>query len=69
VLVSYYEWVQNLQEFPWERNTVLQRMEERLDRVYEQVRDLARQSNTDLRTAAYELAIRRVNQAIMLRGF
>jgi len=69
VLVSYYEWVQNLQEFPWDCNTVLQRMEERLSRVYEQVRDLAQERNTDLRTAAYELAIGRVNQAIIMRGF
>ncbi|GBE08778.1 glutamate dehydrogenase [bacterium BMS3Bbin11] len=69
VLASYYEWVQNLQEFPWERDTVLQRLEQRLGRVYEQVRDLAQQRNTDLRTAAYDLAIGRVNQAIALRGF
>ncbi|GMQ88619.1 MAG: Glu/Leu/Phe/Val dehydrogenase [Gammaproteobacteria bacterium] len=69
VLASYYEWVQNLQEFPWEHDTVLQRLEQRLGRVYEQVRDLAQQRNTDLRTAAYELAIGRVNQAMALRGF
>ncbi len=69
VLVSYYEWVQNLQEFPWEYVTVMQRLEQRLDRVYQQVRDLAHQRSTDLRTAAYELAIARVNQAMALRGF
>ncbi len=69
VLVSYYEWVQNLQEFPWEYDTVMQRLEQRLDRVYDQVRDLAQQGATDLRTAAYELAIGRVNQAMALRGF
>ncbi|MFV1993290.1 MAG: Glu/Leu/Phe/Val dehydrogenase [Acidiferrobacterales bacterium] len=69
VLTSYYEWVQNLQEFPWEYDTVLRRLEQRLGRVYEQVRDLAQQRNTDLRTAAYELAIDRVNKAIALRGF
>jgi glutamate dehydrogenase (NAD(P)+) len=69
VLVSYYEWVQNLQEFPWERDTVIQRLEKRLGRVYEQVRDLAQQRDTDLRTAAYEIAIGRVNRAIALRGF
>ncbi len=69
VLASYYEWVQNLQEFPWERDTVLQRLEQRLGRVYAQVRDLAQQRNTDLRTAAYELAIGRVSQAMALRGF
>ncbi|NOX75898.1 MAG: glutamate dehydrogenase [Gammaproteobacteria bacterium] len=69
VLVSYYEWVQNLQEFPWEYDTVMQRLERRLDQVYEQVRDLAQQRSVDLRTAAYEIAIGRVNRAIALRGF
>jgi len=69
VLASYYEWVQNLQEFPWEHDTVLQRLERRLGRVYQQIHDLAQQRNSDLRTAAYELAIGRVNQAMALRGF
>ncbi len=69
VLVSYYEWVQNLQEFPWEYDTVIQRLERRLGRVYTQVRDLAQQRGVDLRTAAYEVAIGRVNRAIDLRGF
>jgi glutamate dehydrogenase (NAD(P)+) len=69
VVVSYYEWVQNLQEFPWELDTVLQRLEQRLGQVYEQVRDHSRQHDTALRTAAYELAIGRVNRAIALRGF
>jgi glutamate dehydrogenase (NAD(P)+) len=69
VLVSYYEWVQNLQEFPWQRDTVLQRLEQRLGQVYEQVRDHSRERRINLRTAAYELAIGRVNRAIALRGF
>ncbi|NIO39360.1 MAG: hypothetical protein GTO41_03645 [Burkholderiales bacterium] len=69
VLVSYYEWVQNLQESPWDLDTVLQRLEQRLGQVYEQVRDHSRQRQSDLRTAAYELAIGRVSQAMALRGY
>ncbi|GMQ91783.1 MAG: Glu/Leu/Phe/Val dehydrogenase [Gammaproteobacteria bacterium] len=69
VLTSYYEWVQNLQEFPWDYETILQRLETRLLSVYEQVRDLASSRQVDLRTAAYELAIGRVARAIALRGF
>ena len=69
VLASYYEWVQNLQEFPWERDTVFYRLEERLLRVYGEVHRLAEQREVDMRTAAYELAIRRVSEAISLRGF
>ena len=69
VLASYYEWVQNLQQFPWDRERVLSRLEKRLFHAYEAVRDLARERQVDMRTAAYELAIGRVDQTIRLRGF
>ncbi len=69
VLASYYEWVQNLQQFPWDRETVLSRLESRLSRTYDAVTILANEQQIDLRGAAYELAIRRVEQAVSLRGF
>jgi len=69
VLVSYYEWVQNLQEFPWELDVVLRRLEERLGQTYDDVHNHSHLRQTDLRTAAYELAIGRVNQTMALRGF
>ncbi len=69
VLTSYYEWVQNLQQFPWDRETVLTRLENRLGRSYRDVRKRATEKDVDFRTAAYELAVSRVNQAIHLRGF
>ncbi len=69
VLASYYEWVQNLQQFPWDRETVLSRLESRLSRTYDAVSILAHERKIDLRGAAYELAIRRVDQAVRLRGF
>lgn len=69
VLASYYEWVQNLQEFPWEHESVLRRLEQHLLRVYGEVSHHAGEQGADLRTAAYELAIGRVNKAIQLRGF
>lgn len=69
VLASYYEWVQNLQEFPWDYDTVINRLEHRMDSVFNQVHDLACELKSDFRTAAYHLAIGRVNRAIELRGF
>jgi len=69
VLASYYEWVQNLQQFPWDRETVLSRLESRLSRTYDAVAILANERQVDMRCAAYELAIRRVDQAVQLRGF
>ncbi len=69
VLASYYEWVQNLQQFPWDRETVLSRLESRLCHTYDAVTILANERQIDLRGAAYELAIRRVDHAVRLRGF
>ncbi len=69
VLASYFEWVQNLQEFPWNRGTLLRRLERRLGQAYEAVRYRSLERGTDLRTAAYELAISRVQRAVKLRGF
>ncbi len=68
-MVSYYEWVQNLQQFPWEKETVLSRMEQRLLAVYREVSRRAHERGVDMRTCAYELATRRVAQAMSLRGF
>ena len=68
VLASYYEWVQNLQQYPWDRETVLSRLEKRLFQTYEAVRDLARERGIDMRSAAYDLAVSRVHQAVQLRG-
>ena len=69
VITSYFEWAQNIQQFPWDGDTILQRLEQRLLRAYRQVRALAESRSIDLRTAAYELAIGRVLRAIELRGF
>ncbi len=69
VVASYYEWVQNLQQFPWDRELVLNRLEKRLSHTYDAVRDLAQEQQIDMRSAAYQLAIKRVDHAIRLRGF
>ena len=69
VLASYYEWVQNLQQFPWDLSTVMARLEERLSAVYQNARELAKARQVDLRTAAYEIAIKRIARAVALRGF
>jgi len=57
VIASYFEWVQNIQQFPWSREVLLQRLEEHLRRAHDAVRDLAASHHIDPRTAAYEIAI------------
>jgi glutamate dehydrogenase (NAD(P)+) len=68
VIVSYFEWTQNIQQFRWSEERVNDELAERMISAYRQVRDSAA-SGTTLRDAAFAIAVARVAQAIRLRGF
>ncbi len=68
VTVSYFEWVQNLQQFAWSLDDINERLATGLVRAYEQVRDVAEESACTLRDAAYVVAVSRVAEASALRG-
>jgi glutamate dehydrogenase/leucine dehydrogenase len=68
VTVSYFEWVQNRQEFYWPLDRVNQELHGVMVRAYHQVADLAQKENTTLREAAYRIAIERVAEAAVRRG-
>lgn len=68
VTVSYYEWVQNLQDDRWDEETVNGRLRRRMSRAFHAVFDLARDRKVDPRTAAYILAVGRVSRVTELRG-
>ncbi len=65
---SYFEWVQNLQQFRWSAERVDDELVRVLTHAYGDVRDIAREFNTSLRVAAFILALRRVAAATALRG-
>lgn len=67
VIVSYFEWAQNLQHFSWDERAVEDRLAARMRKAYEQVAERARGRGTTLRLAAYELGIERVVEAGRLR--
>jgi glutamate dehydrogenase (NAD(P)+) len=67
VSVSYYEWVQNVQQFRWDLERVNAELEKTMRLAYRAVGDIAKERNVDLRTAAFVLAIRRVAQAALAR--
>jgi len=69
VIASYFEWVQNIQRFEWQRSVVQERMEKHLLHAYNDIASLAKETNVDLRTAAYQISVSRVLRAIELRGF
>jgi glutamate dehydrogenase (NAD(P)+) len=68
VVVSYFEWVQNLQQHPWSLEQVNAELYQKMKRAYEQVRDLVKERNIGWRTAAYMIALSRVAEAERLRG-
>jgi glutamate dehydrogenase (NAD(P)+) len=69
VTVSYFEWVQGLQEFFWDEDEVYRRLERILIRAYDEVVHTMENHNVDMRTAAQITAINRVAQATLTRGF
>src|SRR4029078_2419638 len=69
VVVSYFEWVQNLQHFRWDEREVNDRLGTIMRRAYREV--VARtkeEEGVPLRVAAYELGIERVLEAARARG-
>jgi glutamate dehydrogenase (NAD(P)+) len=67
VIVSYFEWTQNLTEFKWKLPRVHAELEESLVRSFEEMTRAAQKHSTDWRTAAYVLAIERVATATRAR--
>jgi glutamate dehydrogenase (NAD(P)+) len=69
VIVSYFEWVQNLQHFLWDEDEVNGRLEKIIKRGFGEVAEKCRSDETTPRIAAYELGIQRVVDASRTRGY
>ena len=68
VVVSYFEWVQDLQNFFWEENEVNGRLTKIMRNSYAAVESMAKAHKTDLRTAALIIGVKRVADATIRRG-
>ena len=69
VVVSYFEWVQNLQHLRWSEDEVNEKLGEIMRGAFRAVADRARENSTPMRPAAYELGIERVVEAASTRGY
>ena len=69
VVVSYFEWVQNLQHFRWDEREVNDKLGTIMRRAYREVLARAREDEVSMRTAAYEVGIERVVEAARTRGY
>ncbi len=68
VVVSYFEWVQGLQEYFWKEDEVNERLNDIITRAFEATWQRHEQEGTTMRQAAYELAVGRVAEATVTRG-
>lgn len=68
VIVSYFEWVQDLQNFFWTEDEVNKRLREILTRAFAEVLKMSRTEKVDMRLAALMIGIERVARAMLWRG-
>lgn len=68
VTVSYFEWVQNLQNYYWSEEEVNKKLENVMVESFDAVYKMAKENKTNLRNGAYMVAINRIASAIKDRG-
>jgi len=68
VVVSYFEWVQNIQSLYWTEDMANQRLKEIMDRAFEDVWNISEEKKVPFRTGAYLIAVKRVIEAKKIRG-
>ncbi|GGL46979.1 Glu/Leu/Phe/Val family dehydrogenase [Sporolactobacillus putidus] len=69
VTVSYFEWVQNNQGITWTEKEVEERLREVLSSAFEQVREMAGDRKTTMRTAAYLVGVQKLAESVRYRGW
>lgn len=69
VVVSYFEWVQDIQAFFWDEGEIRHLMEKKLLDSLDEVLAASMRTGQDLRTSAYSIAISRIIEAVKYRGF
>jgi glutamate dehydrogenase (NAD(P)+) len=68
VVVSYFEWVQGLQEYFWKENEVNAKLNDIVTRAFSETWGIHENRQVSMRQAAYAIAVRRVSEATTIRG-
>ncbi len=68
VIVSYFEWVQDLQNFFWTEEEVTKKLRDILIKAFYEVLQMSRKHDVDMRLAALMIGIERVTRAMLWRG-
>ncbi len=66
--VSYFEWVQDLQNYFWSENEIVARLREIMSRAFDEVLAISLKRKVDMRTAALIKGVQRVADAKLVRG-
>lgn len=69
VMVSYFEWVQNLQNYYWSFEEVQEKQEVKMVKAFDDIYALKEKHNVSMRVAAFMMAIKRVADAMRVRGW
>ncbi len=68
VVVSYFEWVQNIQSLMWDKEEINRMLEKIMIRAFNETWDKVKSMNTTMRMGAYMVAIERITNAKKIRG-
>jgi glutamate dehydrogenase (NAD(P)+) len=68
VVVSYFEWVQGLQEYFWKEPEVNSKLRDIVTRAFNETWQIYSERKTSMRNAAYGAAVGRVAEATITRG-
>jgi glutamate dehydrogenase (NAD(P)+) len=68
VVVSYFEWVQGLQEYFWKETEVNAKLNDIVTRAFQETWNTHESTGASMRMSAYGLAVRRVGEATTTRG-
>jgi len=68
VIVSYFEWVQNIRHYYWEADKVQARLKEKITQATNLIWETKEKYKVDMRLAAYIVAVERLREALRVRG-
>ncbi|KAK1261465.1 Glutamate dehydrogenase 2 [Acorus gramineus] len=69
VIVSYFEWVQNIQGFMWDEDKVNMELQKYMTKAFDNIKAMCKTHNCSLRMGAFTLGVNRVARATLLRGW
>jgi glutamate dehydrogenase (NAD(P)+) len=68
VVVSYFEWVQDIMSFFWEEDEINNRLKTIITKAFDKCFEMGQDKNVDLRSAAVAVGVQRLEKAMLLRG-